>query len=206
MASLPGRIYSTGKSQVLVSSVASMTFCPKPADCAAMEALIEDIAGSAPKGTEESYDTGFGKGGAGGDLAGVVAAKTPRTLYHYTSEEGLVGILQSDSLNPSLKEPNIVFGKGQYFTDIAPEQIIGRVVADLTQDEIDQGFISFSQLARAIYGKPFGIGGRFRAFLEIDVTGLPLENPDSNIFLLPGTNPLDVSSRIIRFGGTPFSP
>src|SRR6266699_2889219 len=206
LASLPGRIYSTGKSQVLVSSVASMTFCPKPADCAAMEALIEDIAGSAPKGTEESYDTGFGKGGAGGDLAGVVAAKTPRTLYHYTSEEGLVGILQSDSLNPSLKEPNIVFGKGQYFTDIAPEQIIGRVVADLTQDEIDQGFISFSQLARAIYGKSFGIGGRFRAFLEIDVTGLPLENPDSNIFLLPGTNPLDVSSRIIRFGGTPFSP
>src|SRR6266705_768690 len=140
LASLTGRIYSTGKSQVLVSSVASMTFCPKPADCAAMEALIEDIAGSAPKGTEESYDTGFGKGGAGGDLAGVVAAKTPRTLYHYTSEEGLVGILQSDSLNPSLKEPNIVFGKGQYFTDIAPEQIIGRVVADLTQDEIDQGF------------------------------------------------------------------
>ncbi len=135
-----------------------------------------------------------------------MATKTPRTLYHYTSEEGLVGILQSDSLNPSLNEPNITYGKGQYFTDIAPEQIIARVLADLNQDEIDQGFVSFSQLARIIKGKPFGIGASLRGFLEIDVTGLPLENPAPNIFLLPGTNPLDVSSRIIRFGGTPFSP
>src|SRR6266704_3301110 len=97
LASLPGRIYSTGKSQVLVSSVASMTFCPKPADCAAMEALIEDIAGSAPKGTEESYDTGFGKGGAGGDLAGVVAGRcsfTPDTAVATDHGEQAIGTLQ----------------------------------------------------------------------------------------------------------------
>src|SRR5260221_1751036 len=206
LASLPGRIYSTGKSQVLVSSVASMTFCTKPADCAAMEALVTDFAGSeGAKGTEESNNPGFGKGGDAGDLAGVVAAKTPRTLYHYTSEEGLVGILQSDSLNPSLKEPNIVFGKGQYFTDLAPEQVIGRVAAHLTQDEVDQGYISFSQLSYRLYGQPWGMVSKLRIFLEINVSGLPLENPAPNIFLLPGTDPLDLFGRIIRWGVTPWA-
>src|SRR6266699_186906 len=98
LASLPGRIYSTGKSQVLVSSVASMTFCTKPADCAAMEALVTDFAGSeGAKGTEESNNPGFGKGGDAGDLAAVVAGRcsfTPDTAVATDRGEQAIGTLQ----------------------------------------------------------------------------------------------------------------
>jgi HYD1 signature containing ADP-ribosyltransferase len=133
-------------------------------------------------------------------------AETPQTLYHYTSPEGQAGILQSQSLNPSLQPPNIVYGTGQYLTDIVPEQIVGRIRADLTQDQVDQGSISFSQLARRLYGQPWGLGNKLSRFLEIDVSGLAVENPAPNIFLIRGTEPLDLFSRIIRFGRTPFAP
>lgn len=46
----------------------------------------------------------------------------PSTLYHYTSEKGVAGILDTGSLNPSLKANNpkdARYGNGQYFSDIA---------------------------------------------------------------------------------------
>ena len=60
----------------------------------------------------------------------------PSTLYHYTSEKGLAGILDTGTLNPSLKANNpkdARYGNGQYFTDIAPgskskRSIISRVL------------------------------------------------------------------------------
>src|SRR6266851_6717446 len=98
LAPLSGKILSTGKSQVIVPSVTSMNFCPKPADCAAMEALIEDFAGSeGAKGTEESNNPGFGKGGDAGDLAAVVAGRcsfTPDTAVATDHGEQAIGTLQ----------------------------------------------------------------------------------------------------------------
>lgn len=44
-----------------------------------------------------------------------------RTLFHYTSEAGLQGILDSCEINPSLKATNpndARYGDGQYFSDI----------------------------------------------------------------------------------------
>ena len=41
----------------------------------------------------------------------------PSTLYHYTSEKGLTGILDTGTLNPSLKANNpkdARYGNGQY--------------------------------------------------------------------------------------------
>ena len=46
-----------------------------------------------------------------------------RTLYHYTDEKGLKGILEDEELKPSLKEVNpkdARYGNGQYVSDIVP--------------------------------------------------------------------------------------
>ena len=119
---------------------------------------------------------------------------------------GQTGITQSQSLNASEGPIHARYGPGQYLTDIPPEQIGGTTLADLTQDQIDDGQISLSQLSRTLYGRPFGMSGKLATYLEIDVTGLPVENPSTNIFRIPGTDPLDLTGRIIRFGPTPFGP
>ena len=79
-----------------------------------------------------------------------------RSLFHYTTEEGQKGILDSGQLNPSLKSINPAdarYGNGQYLTDLAPGARTG------------------PQLSRALVGNPFQ-GARFSHYLEIDVTGL----------------------------------
>ncbi len=46
-----------------------------------------------------------------------------RIMYHYTSETGYQGIIQSKSIHPSLKANNpkdVRFGEGQYISDIVP--------------------------------------------------------------------------------------
>ena len=63
-----------------------------------------------------------------------------RTLYHYTNEAGMNGILESGELNPSLKalNPNDVrYGNGQYLSDIVP------------------GTKTPAQLSRAFINNPF---------------------------------------------------
>ncbi len=73
---------------------------------------------------------------------------------HYTSEHGLRGILESQSLLPSLVALNPAdarYGDGQYLSDIAP------------------GTKSLSELSRAFLGFPFQ-GRRFTHYVEIDVT------------------------------------
>jgi hypothetical protein len=61
------------------------------------------------------------------------------------------------------------------------------------------GQFSLGQVARRLFGQPFA-GSKLERFLEIDVTGLPVTNPAPNIFLIPGTDPLDVANRIVRSG------
>ena len=48
-----------------------------------------------------------------------------RTLYHYTTEEGMEGIISSQKLNPSLKANNpkdARYGNGQYLSNIKPNE------------------------------------------------------------------------------------
>jgi hypothetical protein len=59
-----------------------------------------------------------------GEHALADVAPTP-TLFHYTDEAGMNGILDSHALNPSLKSLNLAdarYGDGQYLSDIAPGQ------------------------------------------------------------------------------------
>jgi hypothetical protein len=76
-----------------------------------------------------------------------------RTMYHYTTEEGQRGIVESGELRPSLKSENpqdARYGDGQYMSDIAP------------------GTKTCAQLSRCFIGQPFQ-GKRFTHYVEINV-------------------------------------
>src|SRR5262249_17785014 len=105
---------------------------------AARAGKVEGAAAKAGRATEAASETPkAGKpaassaapkpseGPAGGSGAPKVAANVggPSTLFHYTNDSGLKGILDSGSLNPSLKAINprdARYGNGQYLSDIAP--------------------------------------------------------------------------------------
>ena len=108
-------------------------------------------------------------------------------LFHYTNKAGLRGILESQSLRPSLIALNPAdarYGDGQYFSDAVP------------------GTWSLSQLSRAFLGFPFQ-GRRFTHFVEIDVTDLAVVSGREGIFVVLNAAPLDLTGRIVSFGVVP---
>ncbi|WP_277928951.1 HYD1 signature containing ADP-ribosyltransferase family protein, partial [Luteimonas aquatica] len=127
---------------------------------------------------------GFGQvsGGAVSNLA--VSSSRARSLYHYTSDAGMRGILESNQLLPSLRSlnPNDVrYGNGQYLSNIVP------------------GTRTSAQLSRDFLGQPFQ-GRRYTNYVEINVTGLNVVEGRSGVFVVPNDDPLDVVGRIISSG------
>jgi len=123
----------------------------------------------------------------GGTETGIiegVAAEEGQTLFHYTNEKGLDGILESGELNPSLKavNPNDVrYGNGQYLSDIVP------------------GTKTPAQLSREFLGQPFQ-GQKYTHFIEIDTTGLNVIQGRNGVFVVPGETPLNLTGRIVSHG------
>lgn len=62
-----------------------------------------------------------------------------RTLIHYTDEAGHGAILKSQELFESTGPIHARFGDGQYLTDLAPSQIGGRTLRDLTAAQKQAG-------------------------------------------------------------------
>ncbi|MCM1567226.1 MAG: S8 family serine peptidase [Dehalobacter sp.] len=121
-----------------------------------------------------------------GNLEGASSAEA-KTLYHYTNEKGLNGIIESNQLNPSLKAVNpkdARYGNGQYLTDIVP------------------GTKTPGQLSNTFYGFPFR-SDRVTHFVEVDVTGLNVVKGREGVFVIPNENPLDLTNRIINSGVAP---
>jgi hypothetical protein len=107
-----------------------------------------------------------------------------KTLYHYTTREGLTAILNSGELNPSLKALNPAdarYGNGQYLSDIAP------------------GSVTPAQLSRAFLMNPFQ-GARFTHFLEINTEDLNVVYGREGVFVVPNEKALDISGRVFSFG------
>nr|WP_227560797.1 HYD1 signature containing ADP-ribosyltransferase family protein [Acinetobacter bereziniae] len=107
-----------------------------------------------------------------------------RTLYHYTDETSLKGIINTKQLNPSLKANNprdAYYGDGQYLSDIAP------------------GTKTCAQLSRCFINMPFQ-GNKFSNYLEIDVTGLNVTKGRDGVYVILNNKPLDISNRIVRTG------
>ena len=151
---------------------------------------------------------GYMFGGAGGGVAGIRnAAKSgklagfmadeagsvsyeggrdskPKTLYHYTNEKGMTGIVDSQKLNPSLKanNPNDCFyGEGQYLSDIVP------------------GTKTPAQLSRRFIHNPFQ-GAKYSYYVEIDITDLDVVYGRDNVFVILNQESLDLTDKIVSYG------
>lgn len=128
-------------------------------------------------------------------------AMAAQILFHYTTDTGQAGIVEGQTIKPSLNPVNARYGPGQYFTDISPGQVGGQTIGDLTPDQIAAGQISQGQLARQLFGQPWA-GNKLNNYVAIDVTGLQVNQVAPNIFLNSATVPLDVTGRIFDYGTT----
>src|SRR5260370_42676518 len=106
------------------------------------------------------------------------------TLYHYTDQNGLNGILRTNVLLPSTvagHPRDVRYGNGQYLTDIAP------------------GTKTPAQLSRVLFGHPF-LGRHCTHYVEIDVAGLSVRRGRPAVFVVPSDRPLDLTGRLGRSG------
>lgn len=113
--------------------------------------------------------------------------KETKTLYHYTKEKGMKGIVESKQLNPSLKEnspKDARYGDGQYLSDIRPDT---------------QTLVS---LAKKFINVPNQY--KYTHYVEINVTGLEVIQGWEGVFVHPGNSPLDLTDRIISTGQVGF--
>jgi RHS repeat-associated protein len=133
--------------------------------------------------------------------AGVQTEGSSNTLFHYTSEIGYNGILESGELNASIGLKNARHGNGQYFTDIAPSSVGATSKSVLTTTQVQEGQISLGQLSSKLYGMPFKTGS-LTHYIEVDVKGIQISNPKNNIFLNNSNTSLNLGGRIKSHGLT----
>jgi hypothetical protein len=110
-----------------------------------------------------------------------------RTLYHYTTEKGLEGILASNTLRASRKgagRRDVRHGEGQYVSDVVP------------------GTKRSGQLAYLFLNDPRG-WRRFTHYVEIDVTELMVLEGRLGVFVIPNNQDLDLTGRITGSGPIP---
>ena len=140
-----------------------------------------------------------------------MAVNILNSLYHYTTESGLLGIMETGVLHPSLDEDGrtTMFGAGQYFTNIAPEMIacIGTKAcqrrAELTDAHKKAGQISLIQLSGRIMDGAMAIE-RLECFIELNVSELNISFTDSpHIYLYRSQTDLNISNLVLRTGRTP---
>lgn len=140
-----------------------------------------EYAGSSSTPKQAAKSTSNSSGGGGS------STQSPETLYHYTNEDGLNGILNSNKLKPSLKgiNPNDVrYGNGQYMSDVVP------------------GIKSTEQLSKQFINNPFQ-GARYSHYVGIDVTGLNVVQGRPGVFVIPNEGALDLANRIVSAGMVP---
>lgn len=122
--------------------------------------------------------------------------KAQQSLFHYTTEAGRRGIIESGQIWASQGIKNARYGSGQYFTDIAPEAIGG-----LTKATVPAGKISLGQLSSKLFRVPWNTN-KLASFVEVEVSGLGATQVAPHIWLIEGENALSVFERVIRSGAT----
>ena len=118
------------------------------------------------------------------ELSPEAASGTPVVLYHYTSAEGLRAILAAGLLQPSTAARNPAdarYGDGQYLTDIPP------------------GTMTPAQLSARFIRNPYQ-GRRFTHYLAINVTGLTVLQGRPHVFVVPNSQALDLTGRLLASG------
>ena len=120
------------------------------------------------------------------DYAKMSSFECPSTLYLYTTKTGMRGILESQQINPSIKELAVKdarMGSGQYLTDIIP------------------GSRTKGQISYALFGIPWNTG-KVSNYIEISTSNLNLLKGREGIYYVPSTSALDLTNRIISYGET----
>jgi RHS repeat-associated protein len=120
-------------------------------------------------------------------IEGDIDALLEESLYHYTNEEGLTGILNDMAINPSTKAINpadVRYGDGQYLSDIVP------------------GTKTPAQLSREFIGNPFQ-GQKYTHFIELDVRGLNAVQGRPGVFVIRNESPLNITGRVLSSGEAP---
>ena len=202
-------IQQTGKTNVKPQDMADPTaviFGLQPLTFQAMEPAADDSQpGLLPALAQAAADL----------IAEAIAEslRQPRTasyevdLYHYTSDEGLAGILTDQAIKASQGgKRNAYYGSGQYFTDIAPEQLALGRKADLSPAQIASGAMTRGMLQRTLFGLPWGFSKYTNDYLEVNLNNLPVTQVDTHKFLVPNDLPLPVDGRIRSSGPTIFHP
>jgi hypothetical protein len=139
--------------------------------------VANPLTAADPLGLAPYENGGGGEDPGGGDTP-------PQTLYHYTTEDSMNKIVQSEELYPSLKANNpkdARYGDGQYLTDIEP------------------GTKTQGQLSAAFLRVPWA-GQKFTHYVEVDVTGLNVVQGRPGVFLIPNSGNLDLTGRIVSYG------
>ena len=116
-------------------------------------------------------------------VRGSESGTSSNTLYHYTNEKGMNGIVDSNQLNPSLKANNpkdARYGNGQYLSDITPDSV--------TPGQLGKKFINVPNQYK------------YTNYVEIDVSELDVVKGRDGVFVIPNEVPLDLTNRIISFG------
>ena len=148
------------------------------------------FAGMGTKGVARRAGLDRASGPIDAAEAGAIRVSAPvpdQTLYHYTNEAGLNGILSEGRLNPSLKATNpndVRYGNGQYLSDIPP--------GTMTPDELSISFLRVPWQGR-----------RFTHYLEIDPGGLNVLRGRPGVYVIPNEAPLNLSGRVIGSGRVP---
>lgn len=148
------------------------------------------LAGASAKGAAPSVGLDSATRSTNAGEAGAIRVSRPvadRTLYHYTDEAGLNGILKEEKLNPSLKATNpndVRYGNGQYVSDITP------------------GTTKPSKLSQAFLGFPWQ-ERKFTHYVEIDPGGLNVVKGREGVYVIPNEEPLDLNDRIVSSGKVP---
>jgi hypothetical protein len=156
-------------------------------------ATLVGPASAATCGLHEGIGAAYDENASGYRFA---AGGARQTLYHYTTEAGRAGILESGEIWASQGARNARHGAGQYFTDIAPEAIGGRTLATTPA-----GQMSLGQLSSRLFRVPWNTG-KLSSFLEVDVAGLGARQVAPNIWLIEGEAGLSVGGRVVRSGAT----
>lgn len=119
----------------------------------------------------------------------------------------MAGILTDQAIKASQGgKRNAYYGSGQYFTDIAPEQLALGRKADLSPAQIASGAMTRGMLQRTLFGLPWGFSKYTNDYLEVNLNNLPVTQVDTHKFLVPNDLPLPVDGRIRSSGPTIFHP
>ncbi|MGR9156257.1 PAAR-like domain-containing protein [Rhizobium leguminosarum] len=194
---LGARAYTWGK------NMAPMAYWNVPYSGAANEAVARSImnlelqhpgtlgrAVAGNRGDKEKIDAAVAAGlaaAAAGTMVRVTGKERERQrqiLCHYTTAKGMVAILATQQILPSLKAVNpsdARYGDGQYFSDIPP------------------GTMTSSELAKIFINRPFP-AAKFSNYVCVDVSGLEVTKGRDHVYVVPNQVPLNIAGRVFAAG------